>query len=267
MPNRSHKILKSAMERLQRQNPKFSVRALAQKVGVSHVFMLKLLKGTSSVPEKKLPILIKTLSLDDLAQIELREAMVFDAISTTLGAFPVSNKRKLSTEAFEEYPSKHFSVLDNWYDLALLDLLTCVDAPKTTEAMAQALGLTSQEVQTSLEKSSKLGLAKLNEDGWKKTKSKIRFPTVGANEITRRYYEQVLDRAKLELRKTSAADFSRRSITNLSLSVDAEKVPEAKKKLQQAIYDIAQELSTGSPREVYQLTVCLIPVTAPQISN
>jgi hypothetical protein len=158
-------------------------------------------------------------------------------------------------------------VLDNWYDLPLLDLLTCVDAPQTTEGLARALGLTSQEVQTSLEKSSKLGLAKLSEEGWRKTKSKIRFPTVGANEITRRYYEQVLERAARELRKKSPEDFARRSITNLSLAVDPEKVPEAKQKLQQAIYDIAQELSSGSPRDVYQLTLCLIPVTATKTGN
>lgn len=267
MPNRSHKVLKAAMDRLQRQNPKFSIRALATKVGVSHVFMMKLLKGDAGVPEKKLPILIKSLSLDEMAQLELREAMVYDAISTTLGAFPVSKKRKLTAEAFEEYPSKHFSVLDNWYDLALLDILTCEGAPESTEGLARILGLTSLEVQTSLEKSSKLGLAELKAEGWKKTKSKIRFPTVGANELTRRYYEQVLDRAKLELRKTSPQDFSRRSITNLSLAVDPDKIPEAKQKLQQAIYDIAQELSSGSPRDVYQLTLCLIPVTAAQSGN
>jgi uncharacterized protein (TIGR02147 family) len=262
MANRSHKILKSAYDRLKRQNPKFSIRAAATKVGVSHVFMLKLLKGTASVPEKKLPILIKVFTLDELAQAELREALVFDAISETLDAFPgLRNKKRLAAETFEEYPSKHFSVLDNWYDLAILDLLTCTNAPSTSLGMAKTLGLTSAEVEASLEKSAKLGLAQYEFGKWTKTTSKIRFPTVGANDITRRYYEQILERTKSELRKTDPEDFARRSVTNLSVAVDPDRVQEAKKHLQQAIYEIAQELATGTPREVYQFTVCLVPVT------
>lgn len=262
MSNKTHLVLKSALDRLQRQNPKFSIRALAKRLNVSHVFMLKLLKGTAAVPDKKIASLIKALSLDELAQGELREAIVFDAIKEKLEAFPgIKAKRKLVSESFEEYPSKHFSMLDHWYDLALLDLLTCKTVDKTALGLAHALGITSQEVEASLEKSSRLGMANFSNGVWRKSTSKIRFPTSAPSEVTRNYYEQVLDRAKQELRKTKAEDFARRSITNLSIAVDPTRVAEAKQRLQQALYDIAEELATGDTSDVYHLTTCLIPLS------
>jgi len=262
MSNRTHSVIRKAFERLQRQNPKFSIRALATKLGVSHVFMLKLLKGTATLPDKKIPALIKVLSLDELAQAELREALVFDAIKDKLDAFPgLKTKRKLAAETFEEYPAKHFSVLDNWYDLALLDLLTCHQDSGSTLELARALGLTSLEVEASLEKSSRLGLAVFENGKWSKSSSKIRFPTTTPTETTRRYYEQVLERAKAELKKSTPQDFARRSITNLSIAVDPTKVSDAKQKLQQAVYEIAQELASGTPQEVYHLTLALVPLS------
>ncbi len=264
MSNRTHIVIKKAFERIQRQNPKFSIRALATKVGISHVFMMKLLKGTAAVPDKKIPTLIKVLALDELAQGELREALVFDTIQEKLDAFPgLKSKRKLAAESFEEYPTKHFSVLDHWYDLAILDLLTCQQTDKTPIGLARSLGLTSLEVEASLEKSSRLGLAKFSNGVWSKASNNIRFPTSTAGDITRRYYEQVLDRAKAELKHSGPEDFSRRSITNLSIAVDPSRVAEAKQRLQQAIYDIASDLSSGNPTEVYHLTTCLIPLSKP----
>lgn len=259
---RSHIILKKALERIQRQNPKFSMRALATKVGVSHVFMGKLLKGSAAIPDKKIPALIKALNLDELSQGELREALVYDTIKEKLDAFPsLKSKKKLATEMFDEYPLKYFSVLDNWYDLVLLDLLTCASVDKSPLKLARALGLTTAEVEASLEKSSGLGLAKYANGEWSKISKKIRLPTSMPGAVTRQYYEQVLDKIRLELRRTSAENFARRSITNISIAVNPAKLPEAKKRLQQAIYDIASDLAEGDSQEVYHLTTALIPVS------
>ena len=263
MSNRSHLVIKKALERIQRQNPKFSMRALATQVGVSHVFMMKLLKGAATIPDKKIASIIKALKLDDLSQAELREAMVYDVIKDTLDAFPglKTKKRKLVAESFEEYPLKHFSLLDKWYDIVLLDLLTCSREDTSVLAMARALGLTTAEVEASLEKSSQLGLAEYVDKKWTKVSSNMRLPMTAPSEVTRNYYEQVLDKVRDELRRNTPEHYARRSITNLSIAVDPQKVTEAKQRLQQSIYEIAQELATGNPSEVYHLTTCLIPVS------
>ncbi len=260
--NRSHKVIKSSFERVQRQNPKFSIRALATKLGISHVFLLKVLKGQAAIPDKKIPALIKALSLDELSQLDLREALVYDAIKEKLDSFPgLSSKKKLIAETYEEYPSKFFSVLDHWYDLAVLDLLTCNIDDKSSLALAKKLGLTTLEIETSLEKSSKLGLARYKNGSWEKTETSIRFPTTTPSDVTRRYYEQVLNKVREELKRASPENYAKRSITNISIAVDPEKIPEAKKKIQQAIYEIVQDLTVGDPKEVYHLTTCLVPVS------
>lgn len=260
--NKTHVVLKSAFDRMQRSNPKFSIRALATKVGVSHVFMMKLLKGQVAIPDKKLPILIKVLALDDLALAELKDAIIMDAIDEKLRAFPSPGKRKkLASEQFDEFPAKHISVLMHWYDLPILDLLTCKDEVKTAEAMAKRLGIAAEEVERSLEKLKSLGLAQEDKNGWSKTSQKIRFPTSVPSEVTKNYYNQVLGRASIELNNSKPERFAQRSITNLCIAVDPSKVQEAKEKLQQFLYDLASDLADGECEEVYFLTTSLFPVT------
>lgn len=262
MSNRTHVVLKRAFERVQKQNAKFSIRALALKVGVSHVFMHKLLRGTAKLPSDKIAKLVKALSLDELSQGELREAIVYDSIKESLDAFPgLKSKKKLTAETFEEYPAKFYSILDKWYDLVILDLLTCQLPDKSPKALAKMLGLSFMEVEMSLEKAARLGLARFSEGEWLKVNTNIRLPTSGAAEITRNYYLQVLEKIAQELSRRSEAHFARRSITNLSIAVDPSKVPEAKQRLQQTLYDIAKDLSQGTPTEVFHLTLALVPVS------
>lgn len=262
--NRSHIVIKKAFARLQRSNPKFSIRALALKIGVSHVFMMKLLKGEASIPDKKIGLLIKVLALDDLAKSELKEAILYDTVKDKLKAFShITDKKKLAADSFEEYPSKYLSVLKDWYNLPILDLLTCKISPKNPWEISKILGIKEHEVLLSLELMKDMGLASYRAGEWKKTNANIRFPMNIPTEITKNYYKSILNKASEELNHSNVDRYAKRSITNLSIAVNPEKIQAAKEKLQACLYDIAKEMSEGDCQEVYFLTTCLYPLTKP----
>lgn len=260
--NKSHLILKKAYARLKKTNSKFSIRALALKIGVSHVFMMKLLKGTASIPDKKISTLIKVLGLDDLSQGELKEAILYDAVKEKIKAFPnLSQNKKSPSENYEEFPLHHLSILTEWYYLPILDLLTCDFSPKSCENIAQILGIKEYEVLAALEKMKDLGLASLEDAEWKKTNLKMRFPANIPSEITKNYYKKILEKAIKEVSNSNSERYQKRSITNLSVAVNPENIQKAKEKLQACLYEIANDASEGECKEVYFLTTCFYPLS------
>jgi len=260
--SRTSQVIKKSFDRLKRSNPKFSIRALASKIGLSHVYVMKILKSEASIPPEKIAPLIKALSLDELALSELKEAILSDAVEERLSAFPkTGEKKKANIENFEEYPLKFAGILEEWYYLPILDLLTCNISSKSIPSIAKNLGLMEHEVLTALEKIQEFGLATSEKGQWKKTNNRIRFPTTIPSDITKKYYKKVLKKAYEELNNSSSERFSKRSITNLSIAVDPDKVKEAKEKLHKCIYEIANEMASGDCKEVYFLTTCLFPLT------
>lgn len=230
--------------------------------------MMKLLKGQAPIPDKKISVLCKVLALDDLAKAELKDAIIMDTIDEKLKAFPGGKVREkpLATN-YDEFPQKHFTVLEHWYELPILDYLTCDIEDRNPKGISKRLGLTEYEVERSLEKMKALGLADFQSGQWVKTHNKIRFPTSLPAEVTRNYYNQVLKKVSDELSNSKPERFSRRSITNISIAVNPSKVQAAKEKLQQCLYEITSDLSADSAEEVYFLTACLFPVGKDQAGN
>ncbi len=261
--NRSHLILKKAFNRQKKNNPKFSIRALALKLGISHVFLMKILKGYALVPEKKVVLIIKHMGLDDLAIAEFKEALLLDILKEKANLFPkdVHPQKNISVGEFDELPMKDFSLLNQWYDLPILELLTCQLEDYTTKTIAKKLSLSPHEVEISINKMLDLGLINKNGNQWIKTNKKIRFPMKRPSDVTKNYYEKVLKKAITEVHDIREERYEKRSITNLSIAVNPKKIQIAKEKLQKALYEIAEELSDGECSEVYFLTTCLYPLS------
>ncbi len=263
MANKSHIVLKKAYERIKKNNPSFSYRSLALKLNVSHVFVMKILKGQANVPDEMIPKLIKFLSLDDFAISSLKDAIIEDTLKEKMKYFPKNKKieKKDSSYEYEEFPLKDFSLLESWYDLAILDFLTCELSDKSAKTIAMRLNLKLVDVNKSLLKMKEIGLVVEENGQWAKLVKRIRFPATSQHDVLKKYYKNILDHAKNALEKTSDEDYKRRSITNLSIAVNPKKVQLAKEQLQKAIYEIAEELSDGECEEVYFLTTCLFPVS------
>lgn len=259
--NRSHIVLQKSFDKLQKSNPRFSIRSLALKLGVSHVFVMKMLKGDSAVPDAKLPLLIKVLKLDDLSLVELKDAIVLDAIDEKLKCFDtkISSPEEMVTENYVEFPENFSYVLTDWYHLPILDLLTCEKIEPVVEDISEYFGLDILEVEESLLMMESLDLVSRDGELWSKTSTQIRFPTTGVSEITKNYYKTILTRAQKELDKRSSEDFNKRLITNICIAIDSSKIQLAKERIQKFTYSLTEELSSGDSDEVYFLSTNFFP--------
>ncbi|MGZ3774690.1 MAG: TIGR02147 family protein [Pseudobdellovibrionaceae bacterium] len=259
-------ILNNAYKRLKSQNSAFSIRSVGKKLGMSHVAVGKLLKGESGLAPHRIEQVIKVFQLDSLASAELKEAVIFAKVGELQGALPQRTSRKKAQakndpSVYSEKSMKYFTALENWYELPILDLLTCSDPPKNSQEIAKKLGIRHDQAQNALSRLSAVGLIETENGTMKKKERYIRFPSKVPSQISRNYYRQILQKASTELNNCQQADFDRRLITNLCLAINPKKIEIAKARLHKALYEISLDLTDGEATQIYFLSGLLFPVS------
>lgn len=257
---KSKDILNRHLRKLQKENPRFSIRSLSLKVGLSHTFMANVLSGKKLLPLNRLEKLCEVLKIDELDHNELKKYIRLEKSNLTEIA---GSEIKTPTSRTKEelLPENHIRVMRYWWNLAILELLSCY--PET--GLAKAVLLTRIPVQEfeldiSLNELRQLQLIRQDKDCFFKTENHLKIPTRGPNPITRQFYKSALTLAQKELDKTQQQDFEKRFITGVSCAVNPSQIPKAKQKLAEALAEIRDILTEGECSEVYFLQAQLFSV-------
>lgn len=262
--NRPHLILGRALKRKQSANSLYSQRAFARDLGVSSAFVTKLLTGQRTLPLNRFKKLARLLEMDSTEQDEYLQALIFHSLKSP-------ELRALAQERTFTVPSKmgkysrqekrKFHVLEDWYNLAVLDLATCTGFNPDPRAIGRRLGITTLQASESLSCLVRIGLLKQVGDTYEKTDRDVFFPAARSQELIRNYHRQMIRKAYEALNKKSEEDYERRLITGFTIAAN----PEQLEKLKKMIFDFASEageqLSHGECSEVYQLNVQLFPLS------
>lgn len=262
--NRPHLILSRALKRKQSANSLYSQRAFARDLGVSSAFVTKLLTGQRTLPLNRFRKLARLLEMDSTEQDEYLRAMIFHSLKSP-------ELRALMQERSFTVPSKmgkyarqekrRFHVLEDWYNLAVLDLATCVDFNPDPKIIARRLGITALQASESLSCLVRLGLLRHTEGTYEKTDKDVFFPAARSQDLIRNYHRQMIRKAYDSLGKKTEEDFESRLITGFTIAAN----PEHMEKLKKMIFDFASEageqFSSGECSEVYQLNIQLFPLT------
>lgn len=258
---KTHQILVRAFESKKIKNPSYSRSALARDLGVSPVFVTKILTGKKDVPTSRFKKLFQVLEMDVSLQARFMKA-------TILNALPSEELKDLASSTFlvdskmENYgnePSKKFSILKKWYHIPILTYLTCQSLESSALAISKHFGITEKEVSDSLAQMQELGLIEKKDGSWIKIVPHSFFPTTKSQDDVRNHHRQMIQKAFNELSKTQSDDFERRLITGFSIAVDPKNLPKAKKMIFDFLSEVSHTLSDGECKDVYQCNVQLFP--------
>lgn len=260
---KSHQILLKAFKAKVKVNGAYSQRALARDLGLSATFVTKILTGEKAVPSERYKKLFQVLNMD----VSLQSLFIR---SVVLESLPSSELRQMAKSAFqsesrfENYQyesSKQFGVLKNWYNIPILNYLTCETRERSVSAIATYFGLTEQQVQHSLTEMEKIELVRQVEGVWSKTSQHNYFPTTKSSEIIRDFHRQMIKKSYEELSKIAPDDFEKRLITSFSIAANPEHIEPTKKRIADFLGELSHELSEGSCQEVYQCNIQFFPLT------
>ena len=237
-----------------KRNPKYSLRAFARTLAIEPSALSKILKAKRMITPTMLSRLGIKLGLGP-KEIELYKKR--------LGI----KKMKSSVRTEKEYKQltvDTFHIISDWYHYAILELTTVKDFVPSPPWISKALGLTVSEVNIAVDRLKRLEFLQVEEDGsWKDCSGEI--TTVG-NDFTaaafRKLQSQVLTMGQAALEEVP---LETRDQTSMTMAIDTQKMPEAKKLIQDFRRELCAFLQATSERdEVYQLGISLYPLTKPR---
>lgn len=228
------------------KSSEFTIRSLAQKVGVSAPFLSRVLRGEKPLPETLFQKLVKELNVEpELFVPRARTAKVPESLSE-----------------WEIADDQADRILRSWFYLPILELTTLTDFDGTAESVARRLQIAQPTVDVALKELLSLGLLKKVDGKYQKVHARIRFTGSKSMELVRRFHAEMLEKSRRHLLEaTSEEDRVSRLISGITVSATPEAVQAAKQALNDCLHKIANDLTAKPGSEVYQLALQFFPLS------
>lgn len=235
-------FLKAQLKKVQKKNPRFSLRSFARKAGISPGAMADLTQGKRALSEFYASKIADGLNFSG----EEREVL-FSFVATKSRKFIID---KTLTE-------EQMSLITQWHHYAILNLMKTKDFQSSPEWIAERLGLRTLVVEESLALLLRLGLIAWSKNSYKRVFHNLLTTVDIPSKALVAAHKNHLLKAIEVLERTQP---SARSFTSITMPVDVRKLEEAKKQIR----NFRQRMSLlleGEPREVYTLSIQLYPLT------
>jgi uncharacterized protein (TIGR02147 family) len=255
-PFAPHLILNKAFRRLKKRNPSYSLRALGRDIGLSAPYVSRLMKGEKPLTIEHIETFSKVLKMDEISIVSLRKAVVH----SMFGATDFMPQPSPVVEV-EEANDKEFSILEQWYNITILDLTTFEKIPHDTSYLASRLGIKESEAHFAIQKLVSLGYLEIENGILKKTQTLVRFPTTRSHPVVRDYHRAMLKKASDAMLATELEDFEKRLVAGISVATNPEQIAKARARLTEALYEVCEILRQGEATEVFQIAAQLFPLT------
>lgn len=251
------KTLNETLVQCRLRNPSFSLRALARKLDLSPAAVSEIINGKRPVTRRVAQKVVSRLGLDPQKSAQL------------LSLFPEGPKKRVPLAVLPA-PTRiamdQFHTIADWYHYAILSLAETTDFSEDPEWLAKRLNIKVLEAKQAVERLERLALLKRN-------------PASGRLEATGAQYTSTDDIRSLALRKVHAqyldmaknvieeVDVLLRDFIGITMAVDMDKLPVAKKLIRQCVQEICSCLESGQKTEVYRLNIQLIPLTIKEVKS
>ncbi|UOF02093.1 TIGR02147 family protein [Bdellovibrio reynosensis] len=251
-------ILKE-LERRQRKNPSYSLRAFARDLEVPCSRLSEIINNKVGLSESRAVNLATKLNLSaserdffvDLALAEHARSAVLREMA--------QKRVQVRQEAFEKIGEDEFAVISDWHYTAILQLLHLDNFETSIENIASRLGLSLDTVEKSLDRLETLKMVTKDENKWVSVSQKYSSSYGASSEAARNFYSQMQNKA------AEAMDIANRKRWDMGCTVvatDSSKAKEISEKIRKFRLEIMQELHSSNNKDtLFALSTSFFEVT------
>lgn len=243
------KLINEELHRRKAANPAYSLRSLARQLKISPAALSLVLNGRRPASRKMAQHLASRLGLDPLAEASL------------LAHFDLKKPRASKTNAAQlRLRADEFNLVADWHCFAILSLLETEGARPKAAWVARRLGLTQAAADQALKRMARLGLLEAGPDGaYALTQRSFTTTDEIPSSAIRKNHAQMLELAKTSLDRDP---LELRDFLSITMAIDPDKIPEAKVLLRDFREKLSNFLTAGKKKEVYALSLQLIPLSS-----
>jgi uncharacterized protein (TIGR02147 family) len=255
--NDSKAWLKAELDKRASNNPLFSGNAFAKKIGLSQSYLSLILTDKRSLTEKSARIISKSLNLSP-SEIDYLTLLVKKENSKDSSVKKHYNdelQKFRHQNQVDEINLEKFKVISDWHHSALLELMTLKNVAHTDRAFAKRLSLDVPTVREALKRLEQLELIKKENNRYVRSdKGNLATPTDISHEGLRNFHRQILKKATLAIDEQSV---KQRVFSGMTMSIDVDKLPQAKKLIENFKNEMSHLLEVETKTKVYQLSIQL----------
>lgn len=264
----SGKVLKAFFARKREKNPGFSLRLLSQKVGISPAFVSKIMNGAKPLPAARIGDFVKALDIDAFGARKLHRAvgadLALDAKAQDNLAFALEAADTLPSEKFAPAGKGSYAILDDWYYLALLDLVDTKGFRSEPSWISHRLGLKEDVARQAWQRLLALRVVAERDGRWIKQTDNLIFPASRIDPQVQKFHAAMIRKATDEMKTgVSPSAHERRLILSATVSTNAEAVQKAKRYLEEAFCKALEIMSAAGEEAdaVYYVGMQQLPLT------
>lgn len=238
-------LLQAELTRRIQHNPRYSLRRFAQALGMSHTVLSLVLSGKRPLSKKA-----------------AGKVSDFFGLNPTQRERLVSHRKSPPLEPASVLSLDTFAVVSDWYHFAILSLLEIPKSRFTPRWIASRLGISEIEAKGAVERLLRLGLVEKNPEGeWRQAGKPIRFDNRQSTAATRKFHSQILARAQDSLEHDP---FEAREFSSVTFALDSAQLSHARDRIKAFSRELMRELeSRGNPKQVYNLSIQIFPLSKP----
>lgn len=237
-------FLRMKLEESKLRNPNWSMRAFAQKLGMSSGALSEILQGKRALSIKSRQKIIQKLNLSPSEQRVLLGDQL-KPIKTTAHAFT------LSADAFH--------LISDWWHFAILNLLKTKDFQPRLSWIADRVGLPKATAELAWKRLLRLGYIEKNAKG----ELKRRHPKMSTSD----------DILNLSIRKSHQEDLrlieqalndvpiESREFGSMTMAIKTKDLPRAKALIREFQDEFCDHVESDAADEVYRLSIAFYPLT------
>lgn len=257
-------VIESEFEKRKVKNPQYSVRAFARDLNVHHTTLLGALNGSRSLSRPTLEKVLERLGVDgaqknlilrDLLGEKFKKgALKIDRDLKAMGD-QVGNQAKIE----KKLSIQEFERVSSWYHFAILELTEIEGFKSDAQWVGRRLNISTECAANALENLKAVGLLQKIGNRWRKAHlSLTTYPKSRTSESLKQRQKDILLKS---VEAIDATKLEQRAHHAMTFPIDPSKIPYAKKKIREFIYEMTQLLEVSPKEEVYELQISLFPLS------
>lgn len=252
--------LSEELARRHRRNPRYSTRAFAKMLEVDVASVSRILSGKQIPSYKICQTLFTKLDMSPEEQNKFLMSVVFVQKSRGKKRMSPHLRKFISLgESRIDIKADLWRAIADWRHGAIMELTFVDDFVSDPKWMAQRLGISIVEVESVVQRLLRLKLLEKKDGIYRKTHEQVasadKTITTPAHKKLQR---QVLKKAIHSLENNP---LEVRNMTSMAMAIDPELLPQAKALIQEFARNLCTLLESGKRSQVYQLGVCLYPIS------
>lgn len=240
-----------------KQNPQFSLRAMAKHLDLPPGRMSQLLSKKRPFTLQQGEKIADNLAYSPEQRQALLNLIVQSRKQETKHLAALLKTKRVATQ-YNPIKADQFHLIADWYHFALLSLIETDDFRPNVSWISKRLGVGTTEVRAALDRLERLGLIAVLPDSVKLVHADNAAYSEIPSPALRLSHKQSLEQAIAAL---DAVPQEERDITSITMAIDKRKIPEAKKIIKEFRLQLSSLLESGDRQEVYNLNIQLIPIT------